>query len=213
MKTNEIPPPQQMFQHITAYWVTQLMAAAARLGVADQLDSGPLQVNELADKVGAHPASALPSSTRMHGGRSPSASNPARSSPTNPLSQDALLERPPDRCGTSPSPRPRRGHWRPWELLTQVVKTGKSSAREALGCELWDWYGSHAEESAAFKRRDGQSCRAGRRGSDSGDSTFPAWVGWSTRRVAPAAHWSAPCCARFPRRKACSSIWRTSSGP
>ena len=42
MKTNETSPQQQMYKNITAYWVTQLMGAAARLGVADQLDSGAL---------------------------------------------------------------------------------------------------------------------------------------------------------------------------
>ena len=39
---DHIPPPQQMFQHITAYWVTQLMGTAARLGLADCLEAGPL---------------------------------------------------------------------------------------------------------------------------------------------------------------------------
>ena len=40
---------------VAAYWVTQLMGAAARLGVADQLEPEPRQVNDLAARVGAHP--------------------------------------------------------------------------------------------------------------------------------------------------------------
>src|SRR5258708_39884632 len=55
MNTNETSAPQQMYKNITAYWVTQLMGAAARLGVADQLESGAMPVGELAARVGAHP--------------------------------------------------------------------------------------------------------------------------------------------------------------
>src|SRR5258708_20732618 len=44
-----------MHQNVAAYWVPQLMGAAARLGVADQLESGALPVGELAARVGAHP--------------------------------------------------------------------------------------------------------------------------------------------------------------
>ena len=38
---DHVPIQQQMFQHITAYWVSQLMGTAARLGLADCLDAGP----------------------------------------------------------------------------------------------------------------------------------------------------------------------------
>ena len=148
MKTNEIPPTQQMFQHITAYWVTQLMAAAARLGVADQLDSGPLQVNELAGKVGAHPQ-ALYRALRACTAVGVFTEQPGQIFANNPLSQ-TLRSNVPGSMRDFAIAQAAPGHWRPWELLTQVVKTGKSSARAALGCELWDWYGSHAEESAAF---------------------------------------------------------------
>lgn len=51
---DHVPPPQQMFQHITAYWVTQLMGTAAGLGLADCLEAGPLKVTEIATKVGAN---------------------------------------------------------------------------------------------------------------------------------------------------------------
>jgi len=148
MNTQEIPAPQQMFQHITAYWVTQLMAAAARLGVADQLDSEPLPVNELAAKVGANPQ-ALYRALRACTAVGVFTEQPGQIFANNPLSQ-TLCSNVPGSMRDFAIAQAAPGHWRPWELLTQVVKTGKSSAREALGCELWDWYGSHAEESAAF---------------------------------------------------------------
>ena len=33
------------------------------------------------------------------------------------------------------------GHWAPWRRLLESVQTGRPMAREALGGELWEWYG------------------------------------------------------------------------
>jgi hypothetical protein len=148
MQTNAIPAPQQMFQHITAYWVTQLMGTAARLGVADALEPAPVQVNELAAKVGAHPQ-ALYRVLRACTAVGVFTEQPGQTFANNALSQ-TLRSNVPGSMRDFAIAQSAPGHWRPWEQLTQVVKTGKSSATEALGCELWDWYGSHAEESAAF---------------------------------------------------------------
>lgn len=137
-----------MFRHVTAYWVTQLMGTAARLGVADRLESGPARVSELAAKVGAQPQ-ALYRVLRACTAVGVFVEHPGETFANNALSQTLRSNVPGSmrdfaiaQCGA--------GHWRPWELLTQVVKTGKSSVSEALGGSLWDWYGSHPEEAAAF---------------------------------------------------------------
>ena len=148
METNQIPAPQQMFQHITAYWVTQLMGTAARLGVADHLESGPMQVNELAAKVGADPR-ALYRALRACTAVGVFVEQPGETFANNALSQ-TLRSNVPGSMRDFAIVQASPGHWRPWELLTQAVKTGKSTAVEALGSELWDWYGSHPEESATF---------------------------------------------------------------
>jgi hypothetical protein len=148
MQTNEIPAPQQMFQHITAYWVTQLVGAAARLGVADQLEPEPLPVNTLAARVGAHPQ-ALYRTLRACTAVGVFTEQAGQTFANNALSQ-TLRSNVPGSMRDFAIAQSAPGHWRPWELLTQVVRTGKSSASEALGCELWDWYGNHPEESGAF---------------------------------------------------------------
>jgi hypothetical protein len=148
MQTNEIPAPQQMFQHITAYWVTQLMGAAARLGVADQLEPEPLPVNTLATRVGAQPQ-ALYRTLRACTAVGVFTEQAGQTFANNALSQ-TLRSNVPGSMRDFAIAQSAPGHWRPWELLTQVVRTGKSSASEALGCELWDWYGNHPEESGAF---------------------------------------------------------------
>ena len=43
-----------MLERIAAYWQSQLVFVAAKLGIADALVAGPLTVNELAAQVGAH---------------------------------------------------------------------------------------------------------------------------------------------------------------
>jgi hypothetical protein len=148
MDTNMIPPPQQMFRHITAYWVTQLMGTAARLGVADHLEKGPAHVDELAANVGAN-SSALYRTLRACTAVGVFTEQPGRTFANNELSQ-TLRSNVPGSMRDFAIAQSAPGHWRPWELLTHAVKTGKSTAKEALGTELWDWYASHSEESAAF---------------------------------------------------------------
>ncbi|MGD9764173.1 MAG: methyltransferase [Candidatus Binatia bacterium] len=45
---------EAMLGHITAFWLSQLIFVAARLGIADALSRGPLSAEAIAEKVGAH---------------------------------------------------------------------------------------------------------------------------------------------------------------
>src|SRR6202007_3323060 len=47
------PPPATMMELIMATWTSQAITVGAHLGVADALASGPLPIDELADRVGA----------------------------------------------------------------------------------------------------------------------------------------------------------------
>ncbi len=52
------PPPnpsQQLLEHISSYWISQIISVVARLRLADLLAGGPLSSDELAPRVGAHP--------------------------------------------------------------------------------------------------------------------------------------------------------------
>lgn len=51
---SEIPPAARVLQLATASWMSAAVSAAAALGVADELGSGPLPVEEIAEAVGAH---------------------------------------------------------------------------------------------------------------------------------------------------------------
>src|SRR5579875_359059 len=49
------PAPAVMMEMMHAAWMSQAIAVAAELGVADALAEGPLRIYELADRVGADP--------------------------------------------------------------------------------------------------------------------------------------------------------------
>jgi len=49
------PAPVVMQELIFAAWMSQAIAAAADLGIADTLAKEPLDLHELADRVGADP--------------------------------------------------------------------------------------------------------------------------------------------------------------
>jgi hypothetical protein len=54
-KTRRRPMPQEtMLDHITGYWVSQMVYAAAKLGIADVLAKGPKTSAAIAEQVGAH---------------------------------------------------------------------------------------------------------------------------------------------------------------
>ena len=50
-----LPPHVQLFQMITGFTVSQAIFVAAKLNVAEHLAAGPLPVDQLAHKAGAHP--------------------------------------------------------------------------------------------------------------------------------------------------------------
>lgn len=145
---NPVHPPQQMFQHITAYWVSQLMGTAARLGLADCLEAGPLDVTDIAARVDAD-SSALYRVMRACTAVGVFDEQAGRTFANNELSH-TLRSNVPGSMRDFAIAVTAPGHWRPWERLTEAVETGKSTAHDALGQELFDWYGTHPEEGAAF---------------------------------------------------------------
>src|SRR5258705_10980360 len=54
MNHDELPPWARLMQLICGSWVSQSIGAAARLGIADQLASGPKSADEVAHAAGAY---------------------------------------------------------------------------------------------------------------------------------------------------------------
>ena len=55
MTNPQKPPPAQMLELITGYWISKMVFVVARLGIADELRDGPRSAEAIAEAVGVHP--------------------------------------------------------------------------------------------------------------------------------------------------------------
>jgi SAM-dependent methyltransferase len=142
------PMPDVMFQLITGYWASQAVGVAARLGVADQLAAGPRGSDELARAVGADPQ-ALYRVLRMLASIGVFSQPDPGVFALTPLGE-TLRSDTPGSMRYFAIAETVFGHWAPWGRLLNSVRTGRPMAREALGGELWQWYGENPEEAEFF---------------------------------------------------------------
>ncbi len=149
--TRAVSPREQVMQMISGYWVSQICATVARLGLADQVVDGPRTVRELAGATSANPDGV---------GRL------LRAAATVGLFAEIerdlfcltslgaeLAERGPsgscrDRAIALTAP----GHWLPFARVYEAVVSGEPQATEALGMDMWSYYVHHPDEVASFAR-------------------------------------------------------------
>jgi hypothetical protein len=147
------PLPEVMLQIVTGYWVSQAVGVVARLGVADQLTAGPRTVDALAGAVGAQPQ-ALARVLRLLASIGVFSEPAPGSYGLTPLGE-TLRSDTPGSVRDFAIAETAFGHWQPWGRLLEAVQTGEPQPRQALGIELWDWYGQNPEEAAYFSRAMG----------------------------------------------------------
>ncbi len=142
------PLPDVMFQLITGYWASQAVGVAARLGVADHLADGPRRSDDLARAVGADPQ-ALYRVLRMLASIGLFTETVPDAFALTPLGETLCTDAP-GSLRFFAIAETAFGHWAPWGRLLDSVKSGRPMAREALGEELWQWYGENPEEAGFF---------------------------------------------------------------
>lgn len=146
-------PAQQLLERISGYWLTQVIGTVARLGVADLLASGPRLSDEVARETGCHPDGLY---RLLRGGVS--AGLFLETSPrTFSLTEMGGLLRSdvPGSMRDVAIAQSDGSHWLPWGRLTEAVRTGRSSARAALGTDLWEHFSRNPDEAAHFGRAMG----------------------------------------------------------
>jgi hypothetical protein len=142
---------QIVVQLLTGAWITQLVAAIARLRVPDELArSQPQSIDELARAVSANPG-ALGRAMRTL------------------ASIDVFKQVDGDRYALTPiGERLRSGtrdsmrdiliaetdevHLRSWQHVTDAIRTGKPQPKEVLGEDAFEYYVARADEGAQFGR-------------------------------------------------------------
>ncbi|ADO74699.1 methyltransferase [Stigmatella aurantiaca] len=148
-----IPPAQQMFELVASYWKTQLVAAVARLGLADHLGSGTRSSDELAREAKASPDGVY---RLLRGGVAIGLfeEKPPRTFTLTPLGA-CLRTSVPGSMADWAITQADRVHWLPWGQLHEAVRTGQPMTRQTLGADGWEYLSQHPEEAAYFARAMG----------------------------------------------------------
>jgi SAM-dependent methyltransferase len=158
----QVDPPGQLARLLTGYMVTQSLYVVAKLGVADALAEGPLDVEALANRVGAH-AGALFRVMRALTSVGIFAQPVSRTFALAPLGE-ALKD----------GPRSLRylallfgqDMYRAWGDVEHAVRTGESAFEHTFGQSHFEYMTSNAEAAATFNRAMAGSSSA------RGDSLF-----------------------------------------
>ena len=143
-----LPPPQQMMELITGYWRSQAVGVAARLAIADRLGDGPKTVATLAAETATNEA-ALFRLLRGLASFGVFVETAPRTFALTPLA-GTLRSNVPGSMRDFAMAETAPGHWLPWGNLDEAVRTGERATPAALGCEIFEWYGTHPVEGAAF---------------------------------------------------------------
>jgi ubiquinone/menaquinone biosynthesis C-methylase UbiE len=137
---------QKLLQFLTAYWVSQAIMVAAKLGIADLVKDGPRSVEELATATGAH----APSLHRLLRGLASvgifeadgagrfGLTGMARCLLDGPMSQRAVALMLADE------------HYTAWGELLYSVQTGQPAFDKVFGKPVFDYMAEHPEQARIF---------------------------------------------------------------
>jgi O-methyltransferase domain/Dimerisation domain len=137
-----------MLERIAAYWQSQLVYVAAKLGIADALVDGPLTVQEIAARVGAHPPY-LKRVLRALASLGIFAADPHGRFHLTRLAQ----------CLRTDHPESLRNfalmlvddyNWSAWGALEHAVKTGDSAFEHVHGSPAFSWMQQHPDKEKMF---------------------------------------------------------------
>ena len=146
--TKEIPPPLQMLQLISGFWVSRCIYVVAKLGVPDLLKDGPKSAHELAAATGAHPPSLFRVLRAL-------------------AAVDVLMQTDDKRFGNTPLSETLRSdvpgsirafamtelgeeHYPAWGELMHSVRTGEIAFDKAFGEPVWEFFAKHEENAKIF---------------------------------------------------------------
>lgn len=145
-----LPADQVMIQMLAGAWVTRAVATAARLGIADQLATGPRTAEELARKSGAN-AGAVKRLMRALSGLGVFAPAEGGRYGLTELSE-LLREDSPKSLKHMFIAETDTVHWRSWERALEAVQTGLPRPEPVFGLPAFDYYAQNPEEGEQFGR-------------------------------------------------------------
>lgn len=137
-----------MLERIAAYWQSQLVYVAAKLGIADVLVEGPLTVDEIAARVGAHPPH-LGRVLRALASVGIFASDPHGRFHLTRLAQTLRSDHP-ESLRDFALMLVDDFNWSAWGALEHSVRTGVSAFEHVHGAPAFPWMHEHPEKEKMF---------------------------------------------------------------
>ncbi len=143
-----LPPHVQLIQMGTASWVSAVVYAAAKLGIADHLATGPRSAVELAGTTRTH-APSLHRLMRTLAGLGILTERDAQRFALTPLGE-ALQTGAPGSARATLMAFCGPAFWRSWEEIPYSLETGKTGFEKACGMPLFEYLAQHPEEASYF---------------------------------------------------------------
>jgi hypothetical protein len=147
-QVNQTPPPIQMLQFISGFWISRCIYVAAKLGIPDLIKDGPKSAEELAAATGAHapslfrvlralaPIGILTQDESNRFGITP-LSETLRSDISGSLRAFALTE-----LGEE--------HYPAWGEVLYSVRTGGIAFDHVFGETCWEFFARHPDNAKIF---------------------------------------------------------------
>jgi hypothetical protein len=142
------PPHAQLVQMAMAHWVSHITYVAARLGVADHLDAGPLTADELAKLTSTHPPS-LYRLLRTLAGLGIVREDEAQRFGLTPLGE-ALKTGAPGSARATILTLASDWWMRGFGELLHSVQTGRPGFEKHLGMPIFEWLAQNPEQASLF---------------------------------------------------------------
>ena len=143
-----LPPHVQLIQMGTASWVSAVLYAAAKLGLADQLSSGSKSAAELANPMNLH-APALHRFMRSLAGLGILTERDDQRFALTPLGE-ALRTGAPGSARATLIAFGGPAFWHSWEEIIYSLQSGRTGFEKAWGMPVFDYLAQHPEEASYF---------------------------------------------------------------
>jgi len=147
-KSQDLPPHAQVIQMGAAAWISAVMYAAAKLGLADHLAAGPRSAVELAAATHTH-APSLHRLMRTLAGLGILTGRDQQRFGLTPLGE-ALKTGAPGAARATLIAFGGRAFWRSWEEILHSLETGETGFEKANGLAIFDYLAQHPEEASFF---------------------------------------------------------------
>lgn len=142
------PSPQsQLDRMIIGYWLSQAIYAAAKFGIADLLQSGPIPVDELAEKTSTNP-DALYRLLRALASVGVFAEGPPRQFSLTPLAEPLQSNVPGSKRALALMAGDEQFH--AWTEIVYSIQTGKKAFDKVFGQPIFDYLGEHRDKAQIF---------------------------------------------------------------